>query len=422
MKFKKITAYIIAIALTTSMSFSIDWNSITEIYSSSSKLAENEKKRQENQAKIAEYEKKIEESKNEIAGKKNEQKLLQDKIDLQNENLIILNDQINELDNEIVSKQYDIEQRTADIERQQGIINDGIEDFKERLLAMYVTGSDSLAEVLVGSTDFYDILSRIEIVKSISEHDHNMIEELNTQLEDIKQSKLELEIKNQELQEQRTIVEEKRVEAKTHLAGLADDMAKLGALIGEINTDIKAWEGTQEELAAANKQLEKEDAKIRQEILDAQNRYKPNLDPSQVYTGGRLNWPVPASYKVSSGYGARWGRQHGGIDISCSTGSQIVSAESGVVIKAWTGCPHNYGKSSGCSCGGGFGNHVIVSHNGSLTTVYGHLTSLSVSAGQTVTRGQTLGTAGSTGRSTGPHLHFEVRVSGNRVNPTSYLG
>ncbi|MDR0984689.1 MAG: peptidoglycan DD-metalloendopeptidase family protein [Ruminococcus sp.] len=421
MKFKKITAYIIAISLISSMAFSVDWNSNFEVFSSSAKLSEIESQRKANNAKIAEYEKRIEESKNQIANKKNEQKLLQDKIDLQNENLILLNDQIEVLDNEIVGKQYDIDQRSADIDRQQGIIDVGIEDFKTRLLAMYVSGSDSLAEVLVGATDFYDILSRIEIVKSISEHDHNMIENLNTQLEEIKKSKEELEIKNQELQEQRTIVEEKRVEAKTNLAGLAEDMGKLSDLIGEIDTDIKKFEGTQEELEAENKQLEKDEAKIRQEILDAQNKYKPNLDPSLVYTGGTLNWPCPSSYKVSSGFGPRWGRKHGGIDISCSSGSPIVSAESGVVIKTFSGCPHNYGKSSGCSCGGGFGNHVIVSHNGTLSTIYAHLTTVSVSTGQTVKRGQLVGYSGSTGRSTGPHLHFEVRVNGSSVNPTSYL-
>jgi septal ring factor EnvC (AmiA/AmiB activator) len=408
-------------AVVSSMVFTVDWNTQMDIHSSSSKLTQIEKERRENNAKIAEYEKELEELKNQIAEKENEKKLLQNKIDLQNQNLILLNDQINELDNLIADKQYDIDQRAADIDRQQIIINEGIEDFKTRLLAMYITGSDSLAEVLVGSSDFYDILSRMEIIKSISEYDHNMIEELNVKLTDLEKSKEELEIKNQELQEQRTIVEEKRVEAKTLLAGLSTDFEKLNGLLGELATDHQDVEGSMEELEARNKQLEKEEAQFQRELIEAQNKYRPNLDPSQVYTGGRLNWPCPSSYKISSGYGQRWNRLHGGIDISCPIGSPLVAAESGVVIKTWTGCSHNYGKSSGCSCGGGFGNHVIISHNNSITTVYGHMTTINVSAGQTVTRGQVLGSSGSTGRSTGPHLHFEVRVNGSRVNPTSYL-
>lgn len=137
----------------------------------------------------------------------------------------------------------------------------------------------------------------------------------------------------------------------------------------------------------------------------------------------RFGWPCPDFYTLTSGFGPRWGTHHSGIDISSGgiTGASVVASMSGTVIYVNSGCTHDYGKSSSCGCGGGYGNYVIVQHSNGYSTLYAHMSSVAVSNGQSVSQGQTLGYVGSTGFSTGAHLHFEVRVNGNRVDPEEYL-
>ena len=151
------------------------------------------------------------------------------------------------------------------------------------------------------------------------------------------------------------------------------------------------------------------------------NSGSSNTQPSSG--GGGFAWPCPGYYTISSTYGNRWGTTHGAIDIAGgNAGAAIVASKSGTVVRVVTGCTHNYAKSSSCGCGGGYGNYVIIQHDGTYSTLYGHMASVAVSVGQTVSQGQTIGYVGSTGFSTGFHLHFEVRVNGAKVDPMKYLG
>lgn len=131
--------------------------------------------------------------------------------------------------------------------------------------------------------------------------------------------------------------------------------------------------------------------------------------------GDGLVWPVPGHTNITSGFGSRWGTTHKGIDISDGSvnGAQIVAAMSGTVIHA------SFGVSG--SGYGGYGNCVAIDHGGGVITLYGHMSSIACSVGATVQAGQTIGFVGSTGDSTGPHLHFEVRVNGTAVDPMQYL-
>ncbi len=145
-------------------------------------------------------------------------------------------------------------------------------------------------------------------------------------------------------------------------------------------------------------------------------------DTSSSFSGS-MTWPVPGHYVISSYYGSRWGTWHNGIDISdgATNGATIVAAASGTVTDVVTGCPHDYGKSSSCGCGGGYGNYVVISHGNGTSTYYAHCSSIYVSYGQSVSAGEAIGSVGSTGYSTGPHLHFEVLEGGSPVDPTNYL-
>ena len=130
---------------------------------------------------------------------------------------------------------------------------------------------------------------------------------------------------------------------------------------------------------------------------------------------------MPDSFDITSGVGARWGSYHNGIDIGGTHGMAVCASESGTVIRTNTTCTHDYGKSGSCGCGGGYGNYIIVDHGNGFITLYGHLSALDVGIGDYVTAGQVIGRMGSTGYSTGDHLHFEIRYNGNVLNPAFYV-
>lgn len=138
-------------------------------------------------------------------------------------------------------------------------------------------------------------------------------------------------------------------------------------------------------------------------------------DVSSGYT-----WPVPGHYTLSSVWNEdRNTYNHGAIDISDGSimNAEVVAAESGTVVLSNSDCTHNYGKEGSCGCGGGYGNYLMIDHGNGKATLYAHLTSLNVSSGDYVQKGQVIGYVGSTGWSTGPHLHFETRLNGEKYNP-----
>ncbi len=147
------------------------------------------------------------------------------------------------------------------------------------------------------------------------------------------------------------------------------------------------------------------------------------LAPASAFAEEQWLWPVEGFYNLSSGFGQRSFSYHKGIDIAgpqpdIIKDEPILASKSGIVIAAEENCPHNYGKSSSCGCGGGYGNYVYVQHADGLVTRYGHMTDVLVAEGQAVKQGDVLGTVGSTGSSGGHHLHFEIRdTAGEPVNP-----
>lgn len=132
-------------------------------------------------------------------------------------------------------------------------------------------------------------------------------------------------------------------------------------------------------------------------------------------------WPVLASDKITSGVGPRWGTQHKGIDIAAPKGKSIVASRKGVVTKINKSCTHNYGKNKSCGCGGGYGNYVYIDHKDGYITRYAHMTDVYVTEGQVIDEGATIGTVGSTGYSTGDHLHFEIRYKDIVKDPEEYV-
>ena len=404
--------------------------------SATKSINELDKQKSQNNAAIKELEEKIAA----LEGNKEEQEAYQqqlaEKIKLQNENIEILMNQIEDINNQILQKQDEITNLEEEISRQEVEIADGLEKFKLRIRAMYISGNDSLAAALVGATDFYDMLAKIELMSRVAKYDDELIEGLVAELNEYNQNIEILNSQKAELEVSMAELNVKKDEVQAALDALNADMQKTQEEIDRIQLEKEIAQKSKEEMEKENEAIEAEREAILAEIARQQEEARKAAQQKQnnssntsgnsggsKYTGGPLKWPVPGFYGVSSEYGQRWGRLHAGIDIAGGgiSGASIVAAESGTVGIVSQTCTHNYGKSYSCGCGGSYGNYVTINHGNGLSTLYGHCSSIIVSPGEYVERGQVIGYVGSTGFSTGFHLHFEVIENGSKNNPRNYL-
>ena len=320
-----------------------------------------------------------------------------------------LGDQVNSLEQQINSKQSDIDELEASISEAQAKletleeelaaaeekVNTQNENLNARLRNMYKNGSVGFIDVLMDSGSFSEFLNNLSLVEKVYTSDQDVLEELQKAYDEIDAKKKEIETLQAELSESKaTMVKQK--------SSLEADKASVEKKKSEIAADS----------AETQRELDKLEADA--QALTSSIRNSGSSSSSSKYNGGIMAWPVPSCHTVSSGYGGRihptTGKYkfHGGLDIPGSYGSAIVAANSGKVI--WAG---NRGDS--------YGNYVIIDHGGGVSTLYGHSSKVLVSTGQRVSRGQRIANVGSTGRSTGPHCHFEVRINGSRVNPNPYV-
>lgn len=317
-------------------------------------------------------------------------KELQKKIDNTEKQIALCSQQISGLDSEIDTKEEEIGRKSAELEENKEL-------FKQRIRAMYMSGGTNDLQVLLGADDFADYLVKAELSRSVSEHDNQLMEEIVSAISVVEEEKAAVEAKKQE----RTAAKK---ELSSQRSALKADLAAANKVIASIDQAKDKAEDEKSEKEAAIK-------KVEDQIASAA---KQSVNTNIKFTGNGFGWPCPGYYGISSGFKWRWGRQHKGIDIAGSgiSGRPIVAAEAGTVTVA------GYNN-------GGYGNYVMINHgnkNGSnYITLYGHMSSYIVSSGQSVSKGQTIGYVGSTGRSTGPHLHFEVRVNGTAVDPTRFF-
>jgi len=265
-----------------------------------------------------------------------------------------------------------------------------------RVRMAYTAGPVSFLDVLLSSASFSDFLSRFDAVESIAAQDRNILEEKKKYADDVADLKLQSE---QELAEIKKLYEE----MENHKATLEQEESEKEVLISKLSQEIEEMEEISEE---SEKQLT-ELAKQASALEAKKNRIKT------YYKGGKLGMPLKSEYRLSSPFGYRThpitGKKklHAGMDMAAPKGTPIYAAETGVVTVAqsWSG----------------YGNCVIIDHGGGLWTLYGHMSKILVEKGQTVKRGEKIGLVGSTGQSTGNHLHFEVRKNSEPVDPAPYL-
>ena len=310
-----------------------------------------------------------------------------------------------------------IEEKQADIDAKNLQIEGKLDVLRQRIKTIYKAGDVSSLEIILGAKDFDDFLDKVQLVKSVSAHDEKLINEIKGELAIINQEKADLEIKKGELETEHKNLEAKQADLN---ALLEENKELLATLQAESDATLELLTLTEEELGNLSDEL-REYYQQQQQQQQKPDPSNPQPTPSVPSTGGYV-WPTPGFHWLSSQFEEWRGHyNHGAIDIAGGgiMGANCYAAAAGTVVSVNTSCAHNWGKYYSCGCGGGYGNYVWINHGNGKETVYAHLTSVAVSSGQYVTAGQYIGTVGSTGHSTGPHLHFETRYNGVKYDPMS---
>lgn len=328
------------------------------------------------------------------------------KIDLLNAEIDARNASIAEKEEFIAQKEEEIVVKEGEIEAKQAEIDQTYETFKVRMRSLYMAGETSSLEMLFSAESFSDFLINLELMKAVSASDEKLVHNLRGQKAEQEQQRVELIGIKTEAEEAVVLIE-----ADKEAIILQRESVK--AVQSELEAAYKESKSAQQDYEALQKQYQENKSAVLAEEkaveAELQAWYAANQPKVEGETYSQFGWPLPGYTYISSGYGSRWGGFHTGIDITGGGvyGANIVAAESGTVILA----------SSHYS----YGNYVIINHGGGYSTLYAHASSLLVSVGQTVHKGQAIAKVGSTGNSTGPHLHFEVRVNGVHKNPSGFV-
>ena len=357
---------------------------------------------------------------------------VQVEVDAYNKKLSVLNNKIRAYDNKITTIENAITEAEEKIKSQEDEIKETQKLLGERLRAMYMAGNVSKIEILMNAKNFETFLNRLEMVSQITKHDNDIVKDLNKQIAGLKKSNEDLKLQKADLMESKKEIESSRAEVASAKSIVDKKKAELDSKYRTLDRYLGKLNSDNAELIAYQQEAEAQKAAYIQRIDDLLSG-RVSVGDGTI-TGG-LSWPVPySSSYITSGFGTRTlhGRTytHYGIDISMPGADQynkiVVAAADGVVVKASNICPHNYRKNYNCGCNGGYGNLVIIDHGNGLRAYYAHLATAKVYEGQKVVRGQTIGILGCSGYSTGPHLHFEIRVGqGSRAatarNPMNYI-
>lgn len=359
---------------------------------------------------------------------------LKDNKDAEMEKLKNINLKLTQTQSELAIQQQELEkinksidETKKEIEKYKSSINKKTKEFQKRLKGMYISKDGAKVDVIFGSGNLNDLLNNVSLMNYIARFDKNL-------LNDLKHEKISLDYKKDELKSKMQTMEIVKKNLELKVVALNDTLAEQQKLIDDISKNVSM---TESEISSLIKELEKIDGKIdqekkailqakllaaqraqaekrRREMLQRNKAFNTNISAPVVNNNGAyLQWPVPSSHRMTSFYGWRsdpFGRGsgfHTGLDIAAPLGTHIVSAEDGVVVHVgWSG---------------GYGNLVKVQHDNGALTYYGHLSGYNCSVGQRVKRGQLIAFMGSTGYSTGSHLHFEVRFNGQHTDPLNYL-
>lgn len=389
---------------------------------------------QENQK----YQKILDDTKSDIAEKEEYKSALVSKVQVLDEKIAVTREKISSLNDDIKEKQDAYDKGLSEVE-------DQFDALANRLRILYMSGNATDLEIIFGAKDFSDLIDKMELVKSLANSDKELISEIQTKLDELSTKKESLEADKKDLETQQASLKSDQDEFNKLISDNDEILKNLYASNSEAQNSLESAALQSDEIEAkisqyyaAQKAAAERAAQASQSSSSSGSSSSSSSSSSSgssssgssssgsssviVPSGSGFAWPTPGFVSLSSEwFEDREVYNHGGIDIAGAgiMGTPVVAAADGTVVATNSSCTHNWGKSYSCGCGGGYGNYVMISHAGGKMTVYGHLTSLTVSSGQTVSRGQVIGYVGSTGNSTGPHLHYECRLNGVRYNPMS---
>ena len=389
---------------------------------------------QENQK----YQKILDDTKSDIAEKEEYKSALVSKVQVLDEKIAVTREKISSLNDDIKEKQDAYDKGLSEVE-------DQFDALANRLRILYMSGNATDLEIIFGAKDFSDLIDKMELVKSLANSDKELISEIQTKLDELSTKKESLEADKKDLETQQASLKSDQDEFNKLISDNDEILKNLYASNSEAQNSLESAALQSDEIEAkisqyyaAQKAAAEQAAQASQSSSSSGSSSSSSSSSSSgssssgssssgsssviVPSGSGFAWPTPGFVSLSSEwFEDREVYNHGGIDIAGAgiMGTPVVAAADGTVVATNSSCTHNWGKSYSCGCGGGYGNYVMISHAGGKMTVYGHLTSLTVSSGQSVSRGQVIGYVGSTGNSTGPHLHYECRLNGVRYNPMS---
>ena len=299
-----------------------------------------------------------------------------------------------EQENKITELKKSIEEIETELNNITDKYNKQVDLFKKRMVAVYESGDTQYLDVLLKSRSLSDFLSSYYVITQLTEIDENLLTELETKKKTVDLTRQKLENEKEELativenqtRTTRTLQNKKKMR-ESFIEKLSDEEKNLQSKIDEINTQYEE----------VNKQI----LALAQQGIDT------------AYIGGELAWPVPGYTRITSKYAMRVHpitgqyKLHTGVDIGAPEGANFVAANDGIVVKA--------------EMNSAYGNMVIIDHGGGISTLYAHGSEILVEVGQNVKRGDSILKVGSTGYSTGPHAHFEVRINGATTDPLPYI-
>ena len=324
----------------------------------------------------------------------NEQKKKKNAIDLE---IAVLKSDIDAIQSVIDEKNAEIEAKNAEIAEVEASIQETDKLLKQRMKVMYENGDISYLEILFESDGLSDLYTRMYIIETIVEHDNKLITEYKERITQIEEAKKTIEVEMEEQVEARKILDEKQGLIKVR-------QDEQDAIVKSLSGDINELKRQEAEMIKAERQIQ---AQINAALSSSGQK-------SVTYTGsGKFILPLASYTRISSPYGYRihpitgTRKLHSGIDYAAPAGTPIYAADDGVVLTSgWIN---------------GYGYTITVNHGSGIVTLYAHCSSLIATAGQKVTKGQTIARVGTTGNSTGNHLHFEVKVNGVAQDPNKYL-
>lgn len=358
---------------------------------------------QEAQDEKAQLEKALKEAQGTIEDLKDSKGDIESKVTELNQQLIDISARITDLENQLTAKSEDIQETKDELAGAKEREAQQYADMKVRIQFMYENGQTSYLEALLSSRNISEFLNSADYIAQIQSYDRQKLIEYQDTVESIVNLEAQLEQEYTDLEALKSTVESNKATVAAMMRQKESELADISGDIEDAQSDADYYAAeiqAQEELIAAIKRAEAEKAAAGVE--------------EHPYTGGAFRWPCPSSTRVTSDYGTRVSpmsgasSNHKGIDIGASAGADIIAAADGTVTAA------SYSSAAG--------NYVMIDHGGGLYTVYMHASSLLVSPGQTVSAGDVIAKVGSTGISTGSHLHFGVSLNGSYVSPWSYLG